>query len=134
MSRLPATGWRRPTGYLIFTGHFLQKSPKFSGTSAKNDFQLKASYGSSPPCTPPLNHLPSCPTSEYVSTYSPSVCCKTQTSVRVLRALLFYSFCVCMHSMYDDIRYYSILVTLQQIAVNGLGFTLLLFCGSGFIL
>ena len=39
------TGWRRPTGYFIFGGHFPQKSPIICGSFAKRDLQLKASYG-----------------------------------------------------------------------------------------
>jgi len=42
--------WLRPIGCLIFIGHSWQKSPIIIGSFARNDLQLRASYGSLPPC------------------------------------------------------------------------------------
>jgi len=45
------TGWRRPIGCLIFTGHFPHKGRVNCGSFAKNDLQLKANCESWSPCT-----------------------------------------------------------------------------------
>ena len=51
------TGWPRPIECLIFVGHFSQKKPKIRSSFAENDLQLKACYGSWPPC--PMASVPS---------------------------------------------------------------------------
>ena len=51
MERVVWKEWQRWIGYLILIGHFPQKNPIPSGSFAKRDLQLKASYASSPPCT-----------------------------------------------------------------------------------
>jgi len=58
VTRLIYTGWHRVIGSLVFTSHFPQKRPIISGSFAKIDLQLKASYGSSPPCMCDLTKEP----------------------------------------------------------------------------
>ena len=44
------TEWQNPAGCLICVGYFPQKNPTVSGSFAKRDLQLKASYASAPLC------------------------------------------------------------------------------------
>ena len=46
-------GCPRSIGSLIIVGDLPQKSPRISGSFAKNDLQLRASHGSLPPCRNP---------------------------------------------------------------------------------
>jgi len=46
-TRSVGTGWQRPIGCLICIGQFPRISPRISGSFAKRDLQLKASYASS---------------------------------------------------------------------------------------
>ena len=51
------TGWPRTIGCFMFIGQFPQKSPTISGSFAKNNLQINASYGSSSLCRYPRTDI-----------------------------------------------------------------------------
>ena len=94
---LHSTRQRRPPGCLIFTDHFPQKCPIISGSFAKSDLQLKATYESLRPCIASVasSDAASCVhTYVYVYMRCVAVCCSMLQCVT--EGLCGCCCCVCM--------------------------------------
>ena len=83
------TAWRRPIGCLRLYRSFPTNSP-ISGSFAKNDLQLKATYASSPPCTHPLEQQRHTQTYIYTHMYIYMYASCLQQHTHVLKCLCIF--------------------------------------------
>jgi len=96
--RATNTGWRRVIGCFIFIFHLSQKSPETSGTLARRDLQLKASYSSLSPCRYIHTHIHTVTriyTRPYRQDYmSVHTCVCVYESWYMYTCVSFYAYCI----------------------------------------